>query len=400
MLALNTTALAQDTAEFEYAQQSTEEVILEGTREVTLYRTEYVDSTCTREEPYQINVCADETRYRNECTWIPARNICNTVNDRQCRDVRRTRSECKPGRTRRVCKDEPARRVCRTRNGVERCVDIPGRQNCRDVTGPQVCRDVSYTDRVCQSVPRRVCHNEPGRNVCRNIPYQDHVCRDVTRYRSISYACKEPVQVPYVVNKEFKYQVNFSFNDVDQLGRAAIKLAMDKDGQINISYKDLSESETYLQLISEDQTVLVDTDEEAHIVKNISINFGNLKKLLAPLNATQKSLWMNKGGDFKLKVNDPDNLAGSEIKVSVTKRSSGDLHFAKVFKLSDFDVSNTHLSADLATHGFEQLRGFLGFKVKLKVDISVKVEKPKNLLVPLNLEFEKSKSFNLKVKKN
>ncbi len=400
MLALNTNALAQDTAEFEYAQQTAEQITIQDTREVTLYRTEYVDSTCTRQEPYQETVCGNETRYRNECTWIPGRNVCRTENDYQCRDVRRTRRECTAGRTRRECVNEPARRECRTRNGVERCVDVPGRQRCRDVSGPQVCRDVPYTDRECQNVPRRVCNNVPGRNDCRDIPYQEYICRDVTRYRSIPYACKKPIQVPYIVNKEFTHQVNFSFKDVEQLGRATITLAMNQDGQLNISYKNLNEAETFMQLLSEDQTVQVNSDEEARIVRNVSINFGNLKKLLAPLNTTGKSLWMNKGGDFKLEVTKPNSLENSNIEVSVTKRSSGDLHFLKVLKLSDFNISEKHLSIDLATHGFEQLKGFLGKKVKLKVDISVKVERPRNLLLPLNVELEKSKSFNLEVSKN
>lgn len=400
ILVLNAAAQAQEFFEFEYAQQPTEQVTLEGTREVTLYRTQYVDGTCTRQEPYQETVCGDETRYRNECTWIPSRNVCTTEDDYQCRDVRRTRRECKPGRTQRVCVNEPARRECRSRNGVERCVDVPGRRNCRDVVGDQVCRNVPYTDRACQTVSRQVCRDVPARNECRDIPYQDYVCRDVTSYRSISYACKKPVQVPYVSSKSFSHQINFKFSDPDLLGKATIKLVLNEKGQAAISYQNLNESETYIQLLSEEQTVLVDSDVEAQIIKNINVNFGNLKKLLAPLNAAQTSLWMNKGGNFRLAINEPDDLVGSTIRVKVQKRSDGSTHFDKVFRLSDFDISKTHISADLSQHGFQQLKGFLGRKVKIKVDISVKVEKPTHLLLPLNAEFEKTKSFNLEVKKN
>ena len=400
MLALNTTAYGQDSAEIDYSLQGSDQVTLQADREITLYRTEYVDSTCTRQDPYTENVCGYETRYRNECNWQPGRNVCRNETERQCRNVRRTRRECTAGRTRRECVNEPARRVCRTRNGVERCRDVPGRQRCRDVAGPQTCRNVPYTDRECNNETRRVCDYVPGRNYCSDVPYQEYECRDVTRYRTVSYACQKPVQVPYTVNKTFTHQVNFDFKDVDQIGKATIKLFVNQNGELQFSYENLATEESYIQLLSENSDVEVNSDNEYKATKSLKVKFGNLKKLLAPMNSSQKSLWMNKGGDFKLNLSNVNSLKNSKIEIQVVKRSSGDQHFLKTFELSDFTLSNKAISIDLAKYGFEQLRGFLGKKVKLKVKVSITVEEPKNLLTPLSVELVKSKSFNIEVKKN
>gem|GEM_PF-1981472 len=391
---------AQDNVQIDYNLQGSEQVTLQDTREVTLYRTEYVNSTCSRQEPYTDTECGNETRYRNECTWVPGRNVCRTENDYQCRNVRRTRRECTAGRTRRECVNEPARRVCRTRNGVERCTNVPGRQRCRDVSGPQTCRNVPYTERECNNVPRRVCDYIPGGNECRNVPYQEYVCRDVTRYRTVDYACKKPVQVPYQVEKSFTYEVNFNFKDVDQLGRATIKAVIDKEGLLKLHYTNLNTSETYINLLSDNQEALINSDSEYKGLRNIEINFGNLEKLTAPMKTNMKSLWMNKSGDFKLTLTQPDLLENAKIKVRVFKRSNNNLHFSKELELSDFRVSNKDIKADFSTFGFDTLKGLFGKGVKLKVEVSVMAEEPENLLVPIENELKKSKSFNIKVYKN
>lgn len=399
-LALTNHTLAQENTQIDYNLQPSEQVLLQDTKVITLYRTEYVDGTCERQEPYQDTVCGNETRYRNECTWVPGRNVCRTENDYQCRNVRRTRRECTAGRTRRECVNEPARRVCRTRNGVERCTDVPGRQRCRDVSGPQTCRNVPYTDRECSNVPNRVCDYVPGGNECTDVPYQEYVCRDVTRYNTVSYACKKPVQIPYQAEKEVTHEVKFSFTDVDQIGKATIKLAMDENGDLKINYKNLNTSETFINLLNESETVILNNDTELKTSRDIKINFGNLKKLTAPLKANFKSLWMNKSGDFKLSVPNPELIKDAKIKVRVYKRSNGDLHFSKNFKLTDFNLSNDNISADFARFGFDTLKGFLGKAVKLKVEIGLEVEEPKDLILPIDTELKKSKSFNIKVYKN
>ncbi|CBW26323.1 putative exported protein [Halobacteriovorax marinus SJ] len=400
MLTLNFNALATESATVDYDLQPTEEVTLEEVKAITLYRTEYVDSTCTRQEPYQDTQCGYETRYRNECHWVPGRNVCRTETDRQCRDVRRTRRECKPGRTRRECVNEPARRVCRTRNGVERCTNVPGRQRCRDVSGPQVCRNVPYTDRECSNVNRRVCDWVPARNECNSVPYQEYICRDVTRYRTVSYACKKPVQVPYQVDKKFSHTVSFEFTDKDQLGKAEINLSLNSSGNLVINYNNLRTETTYMQLMHKASEVVLDNDSEKQTRETVKINFGNLKKLLKPMQATQKSLWMNKAGDFKLKLDKTNPLKKARIQIKVRKESNNDIHFNREFKFEDFTVSDKELSIELERFGFDQLRGFLGKGVKLEVDVTVKLDMPANLIHSIPQKLEKNKRFNIKVYKN
>lgn len=391
---------AQSSATIDYDLQSTDQILLEEVKEITLYRTEYVDGTCTRQEPYEDTVCNYETRYRNECSWVPGRNVCRNENDYQCRDVRRTRRECKPGPVRRECKRERARRVCRTRNGQERCTNVPGREVCRNVSGPQVCRDVPYTDRDCRNVSRRVCDWVPGGNECRNVPYQEHVCRDITRYRDVNYACKKPIEVPYQAEKLFSHAINFNYTDKEQIGKAQIKLALDQNGQVKIKFNNLNSEQTYIQLLKRDKHVITSSNSELKTEEDIKVNFGNLKKLLRPLSVEQKSLWMNKQGDFKLKVNNSNLLKGAVIEIDVKKESSGNRHFKKTFNYDDFTSSEKELSIDLSNYGFDKLVGFLGKGVKLKVYVTIKVEQPKKLTSPVEQELQKTKSFNIKVYKN
>ncbi len=260
-LVLSMAAVAQESSsEFSFRGQATEAVGLERTLTETRTRTEMRDSTCTRQVPYQDRECGYETRYRQECSWVPPREECGRRDERRCRDVTRYRQECTNGPDRRVCDNIPGERVCtnrpdreicedrsgeeecrevngrrvcrrtggrqcRTVPGERVCHDRPDRTVCRDVPGERHCRQVSYPDQECttQSVPW--CHTIPGQNVCRDIPYEEHVCRNVTRYRTETYACKEPVEVPYevtfnlsgelevqFVNPDFRTEVPFTAN--------------------------------------------------------------------------------------------------------------------------------------------------------------------------------------------
>ena len=242
---------AQESVDFQYNGQPQEALTLERVLVETRTRTEMQDSTCTRQIPYQERECGNETRYRQECSWIPARQECGRRDERRCRDVTRYRQECSRGPSRERCQDfpggevchnGPSREICEDRSGPEECRDTPnGRvcrrlpptRNCRTVPGEricrpappqrrcetipgeQICRQVPYQDQECSTTSVPYCYEVPGRQECRDIPYQEYVCRDVTRYRSETYACQRPVQIPYQVNIPVKANLDVSFVEND-----------------------------------------------------------------------------------------------------------------------------------------------------------------------------------------
>ena len=400
MCVFNLTAQANDTEKFIFNGQEKEVVDIETTKEVTLYRTEYRDSTCTRQEPYEAEECGYETRYRNECSWQAGRNVCRNVDDYQCTNVTRHRRECKPGRTRRECTEEPARRVCRTRDGVERCRDVPGRTRCRDVQGPERCTRVPYQDRECRTVSRNECTWRAGRNVCTDVPYQEYECRNVTRYRTVSYACQEPFQVPYQAEKEFKTKIKFKFVNKFNVGQAEIVSSLRSNNKFKTKFINLNKENSYIQIVKQDETIVTNTEELFESTKSYTIKFGSIEEIRRPLDATAKSLWMNKSGSFVLNVDDIEALKKSDLEITVTKRSSGDQHFKKLVSSKKFKFVGNDLRVDLSKLGFKKLKGFLGKGVKLNVKVSIQIQLPSNLTEPLDIKTKKVRSFNIKVYKN
>lgn len=225
---LTVSAFAQtESAQFVFRGQADEHVALERILTETRTRTEMRDTTCTRQIPYQAEECGNETRYRQECRWVPAREECGTNYEQRCENVTRYRQECHQGPSRRECRRVPGEEVCATQPGRQVCRDVPGEQRCRTEPGEQVCsqptppreqcrtlpngqqecRTIPGRDSVCTTRPgrqvceqgpsRRECHQEPGERVCtrrpdreecynvpgedicRSVPYQDQECRSV-----------------------------------------------------------------------------------------------------------------------------------------------------------------------------------------------------------------------------
>ena len=272
-LLLCANAFAQETVDFQYNGQPQEALSLERILVETRTRTEMQDSTCTRQIPYQENECGNETRYRQECSWIPSRQECGRRDERRCRDVTRYRQECSRGPSRErcvdypggeVCSNGPSREICENRDGPEECREtpngrvcrrlpptrncrtVPGERTCRPappqrrcetIPGEQVCRQVPYNDQECtyDSVP--YCYEVPGRNDCRDIPYQEYVCRDVTRYRSESYACQRPVEIPYQVNIPVKANLEVRFVENDLGVEVPFTALLNKNKTLNLKAK-------------------------------------------------------------------------------------------------------------------------------------------------------------------
>lgn len=136
---------------------------LRGQKSVTLYRTEYYESTCTRTE--------SRTAYRTECTPI-YREECYDTTREVCHES--SREECS---THQVCRDV-MREVCSSSG----CHSYP----TRECTNEESCRTVP--DRECHDEPTRECRQVHAGDDCREVPY--------TEYYDVEYACTLSRQVP------------------------------------------------------------------------------------------------------------------------------------------------------------------------------------------------------------
>lgn len=228
LMLLPTMTYAQLDSQFTFNGQNAE--VLKAQKVVTVVTPEQVEvpDTCSRQVPNgQARVCHDETRYRQQCTWIPASERCHDDQERVCRTVTRYRQECSgspshevchdtPGRT--VCTERPTREVCTTTpSGRQHCTTVGGGQSCHEtgggrscttVPGNRTCRDVPYSDQDCDYVTRRRCETVPGRNDCQNIPYSEEVCGMETQYRTETYACTRTETVNRTSEKTVKSETN------------------------------------------------------------------------------------------------------------------------------------------------------------------------------------------------
>lgn len=390
-------AFAKSSDSIELNGQSQDTLDLDLVKIITLYRDEQRDSTCTRQEPYTVNECGYETRYRQSCRYVPGYNDCRDVYDRVCNYETRYRKEChtEPGRNN--CRYEPGRRVCRTNSqGREECRDIPGRQVCDTTPGRQVCRDVPYQDYVCRNVSRRQCDYVPGRNVCTNEPYQEWVCKDVVRYRDIPYACKVTVKVPYQVEQKLEHKVNFEISGEIDLADATLNAILNESNEIELSATKHS-----------DRAVLTFTKQvvdrqETQAISLVKLNVTDKQAYVAPLNIASHGLWMSKDGSYALTV---DNFTATnfQVEVEVEKVSDGDTHFKRTFNISDFKKSSkdgkTKLSIELKNYGFKALKNLFG-GVRLKVKSTFIIPELSGQVLGERIEFERVHSHKLEVYKD
>jgi hypothetical protein len=257
-------------SQFNFIGQNSEVLKAEKKVSLSVPQTIQVPSTCTRSVPDgEVEVCANETRYRQECSWVPSSQRCWNERDRVCRSIPRTRQECtsSPGQTvctnrpsRQVCTERPTREVCTTRpdgrqhcttvGGGTHCTTVGGGQDCRQVPGQTQCRTVTYNDVQCDDIVRNRCETVPGRNECRNIPYQERVCRTETQYRSETYACTRPQTTTVIVEKTIKAetQVQILTNGLAEEFpvRVALKDASSDFSAFNLEVKLLKEPKLFV----------------------------------------------------------------------------------------------------------------------------------------------------------
>ncbi len=170
LLSVSLNALASLEAPMKFSGQNAETIKLEKVIKVTRSVPREVPSTCTRQVPYEVYRCNDVTRYREQCSWVPAEQECHTEYDRQCRNVTRYREECTRGPSRQECHTTPTRQVCTDRPTRQVCTQLPSREECSTTPGRQVC-----TDRP----GREVCVERPTREVCRTRPDGQQHCTTV-----------------------------------------------------------------------------------------------------------------------------------------------------------------------------------------------------------------------------
>lgn len=222
--------LAQIESVVHFRGQNAEEIKINQSVDITRSVPYQVPSTCYNQIPYQRWECHNETRYRQDCQWIPDSQRCWTESERVCRNVPRTRQECQNGPSREICRNLPGREVCVERprrevchtnpqgqrscttvGGGQSCHTTSGTRECSTVPGERVCRHVSYTEQECENVPRRQCQHVPGRNACQSVPYAEEVCGYETRYRAEPYACQRTEYKDVTTQKKLSGEIQVHF---------------------------------------------------------------------------------------------------------------------------------------------------------------------------------------------
>lgn len=378
----------QETIQFR--GQEADRFDLDLVKMVTRYRTEYRDSTCTRQIPYVEQECGYETRYRQECRWQPGGNECRTEYETQCRTVTRYRRECTREPGRRVCRNTPPRQICR--NG--RCRTEPSRRICDTKPGREICRQVPYNERECTREPRRVCDRVPGRNVCDQVPYQEYVCRDVTRYRYEDYPCKEPVQIPYQVEKTVQSQVNVLYKDETDSARAKFQFSMDKTGKVAVDAKDLSDERSLILI--KDRFDASEDDGNVTAKNEFSVTFFSEKETFSPLEKgitniglSETSLWFSVG-----EISKPQQVEIGALIVRDGFFSGEKVIFNKTISANDLILRDTHegtkVSIDLSRYGIDlkKRNHEVTIEVKILLDDGIINLNRRNLEIKRKLELK------------
>lgn len=302
---------AQVTTQFNFNGQNAE--ILKTEKKIAVLKSEIIQvpSTCYRQVPAgQREVCHNETRYRQDCTWIPSSQNCWNDNERVCRSVPRARQECSHGPGQTVCTDRPARRVCpdrpvgevcrttrdgrrhceRPQPGPGHCTEVGGGRVCQQVPGPRYCRMVTYNETECVNVPRYRCETIPGRNQCRDFPYSFPVCQMETQYESQAYACVKSETVTKTVYKKLvlESEIDVATNGLVDEFSALIK-ATETDNELSqfiLSVSLLKEPKIYVVSKKQNLQIVSQTEDEIQLRAKVSFELFNQEQLPASLPAS------------------------------------------------------------------------------------------------------------------
>lgn len=345
-LFLPTLTSAQVESQFVFNGQNSD--VLKAEKAIVVITPEEVQvpSTCTRQVPTgEIRVCRDETRYREECSWVPSSESCRTEYNQVCNSVSRSREVCSGGGSRQECStipsrtecyDRPTNEVCTTLpDGTPHCTTVGGGQTCQEVGGGQHCTTVYdqptchteyYSDQECTSVPENRCETIPGRNDCSSIPYSENVCGMEMQYRTESYACTRTV----IVNKEEKKilkaetTIHIDTNGlVDEFqAQISIKEKSSQFKDFSIDVKLLKEPKLFVVLKKKEVKLTSSTAKEIGLKANLV--FEVLTKEMLPISLPQeitsavfhestKKLTLVIGGKLSAKGNVEMSLSKKEL---------------------------------------------------------------------------------------
>ncbi len=294
---------AQIDSQFVFNGQNGE--VLKGEKQIVVITPEQVQvpSTCYRQVPTgQIQVCRDETRYREECSWIPSSESCRTEYNQVCNSVPRSREVCSGGGSRQecstiptstVCHDRPTNEVCTTLpDGSPHCTTVGGGQHCQEVGGGQHCTTVwdsptchseTYWDQECTSVPENRCETIPGRNDCSSIPYSENVCGMEMQYRTESYACTETVTVNREEKKLLKAETTIQIEThglVDEFqAQVSVKERSAQFKDFTIDVKLLKEPKLFVILKQKEVKIASATKTEIVVKANLVLEVMTLEML-------------------------------------------------------------------------------------------------------------------------
>lgn len=417
-----------------YENQRDEIFDLENFLKETRYKTETVDSTCYRQEPYTEYVCRDVTRYREECSTIPAHNECRTEYESVCHTENRYENECNWERGepscrvvvnyRRECSHEGGGRQCRTipgdvechrlPNGENRCVKIPPREECSDSPGREVCRQVPYEERectegpsrqvcrqvsrpeqVCQNVPRQRCETVPAQRVCQQVPYSETVCGNETLYRQIPYACKEQVQVPYEVTlKTHQANVKMVFDQKAAQTPAEFRVSLNTKGALDLKAKALAKD---LVGFMKKQIKNTESADINLIDALFNISLFDKKDLF---NVTTISDVVLRKNSLEFVVDGKFDIKRSSLATKIVKKD--ETKFEKTLRgidlKTEFDGTHTRVFVDLEKFGAPDLGGIFNKKHTVSLVLKVDYSEFGELLFPSE-ELKVSNSVEVKVTK-
>lgn len=428
---------ADSTKTISFENQREEEFILESILKQTFYKTETVDSTCYRDQSSQENVCHMETRYRQECSTVPAHQECQNTYERECRNettyenicqtipgremcemVTHYRQECnEEGGRERQCRTIPGDIRCRVINGENRCEKIPPREECNEgQRGNRVCRQVAYQEREChqgpsrsechteprthqecRNVPRQVCDWIPAHNVCQSIPYQEQVCGMETVTRKVAYACKKDIQVPYekiVKTNTAKVQVTFEAPTFSP--KANFNFNLDENGNMKLDADSLSSLKHFIILKKDISNK--DQGEINDISAHYNIHFVNLESEVTATSNGISNLSLH-SDSVSFIVNGKFDQSRSTLNLNISKK--GDTKFNGALKAgqfkSNFDGNQTQVSIDLRSLGAPKLGGIINRHHQVNISIMIDYSNLGEVIAPKESKFTISNSFNVKV---
>ena len=413
---------AQITTQFNFNGQNAE--ILKTEKKIALLKSEIIQvpSTCYRKVPAgQREVCRNETRYRQECSWIPSSQNCWNDNERVCRSVPRTRQECSHGPSQTVCTERPSRRVCsdrpvgevcrttrdgrrhceRPQQGPGNCTEVGGGRVCQQVPGPRYCRMVTYSETECVNVPRYRCETIPGRNQCQDLPYSVPVCQMETQYESQAYSCVKSETVTRTVYKNLvlESEIEVATNGlVDEF--SAFISASEKDNQytdFSLSVSLVKEPQVYVVLNNKELQIVSQTNEEIHLRAKVSFEVFNQDQLPASLPASVSRATVFKDskmlkilfdgnlsnqGSINLKLTHKGFLTGTKTIGEMRKEYPSD----KIFLTRDDQKLSLNINLN------EGLKRDL--KSQMKLDFSIEVKNPFEGKILNSVKPQTTKHFN------